>query len=82
MTPEMRTTPRSTTGMAPSTRFEGRSPRMIQARMATMTTWVLPRTVASPAPTNSMVWCHTTRSTAKKIPAAAASQICPAGRGP
>ena len=45
----------------------GCSPRKSHAAIGTNTTCVLPRTVASPAPTSWMAWCQSTRSTAKKI---------------
>ena len=73
MTPLMSTTPRSTTGTAAATRADGRSDRTSQAMSGTITTCVLPRTVASPAPTAAMAWCHRTRSMAKKTPASHAS---------
>ena len=51
MTPEMSTTPIRTTGTEIATRADGRSPRKSHAASGTTTTWVLPSTVARPAPT-------------------------------
>jgi hypothetical protein len=50
-TPEISTTPPNTIGIEPSVRDPGRSPSVTQAITATRTTWMLPSTVASPAPT-------------------------------
>ena len=61
--------PVSTIGIEASERFEGRSPRIAQASRPTSTTWVLPSTVESPAPTASIAWCQKIRSTAKRTPA-------------
>ena len=47
-TPEMSTTPMSTSGTDAATRAPGRSPRKSHAAIGTITTWVLPRTVAKP----------------------------------
>ena len=58
MTPEIRTTPTNTTGIEASERLSGRSPSATQASSPTSTTWMLPRTVASPAPTASIEWCQ------------------------
>ena len=49
-TPEISTTPPNTTGIATSVRFSGRSPRNSHASSPTSTTWMLPSTVARPAP--------------------------------
>ena len=71
--------PDQTTGTAATSRRLGRSPSSHQARNPTTTTCRLPSTVAMPAPTAAMAWCHRTRSTAKNTPAAAASQPVPRG---
>jgi hypothetical protein len=82
MTPDTSTTPLSTTGMAIAMRSGRLSRRKSQASTATNTTWVLPSTVASPAPTSAMVWWYSSRSTAKKMPASHARRTCDRGRGP
>ena len=82
MTPEMSVTPASTSGMASAVRNGSRSRSSSQASSATNTTWVLPSTVASPAPTSPMVWWYSSRSMAKKIPAIHAQRTCEAARGP
>ena len=72
----MRTTPKIMTGSATSTSRRGRSPHRSQATAATMTTWRLPITVASPAPMLSIdVVQNVSRSAAKKTPARAESRI-------
>jgi hypothetical protein len=53
-----------------------------QATSPTTRTWRLPRTVASPAPTNSIAWCQNVRSPAKKMPAISASRTVARGSGP
>ena len=53
-TPEMRMMPLIATGIASSELREGRSWKSAQASRPTITTWVLPSTVASPAPTYSI----------------------------
>jgi hypothetical protein len=68
-TPEIRITPPNTTGIAASERFSGRSPRAAHASTPTSTTWTLPSTVASPAPTASIEWCQNVRSAANITPA-------------
>ncbi|HEY7561649.1 MAG TPA: hypothetical protein VH650_05695 [Gaiellaceae bacterium] len=64
----MSTTPKRTTGTAASVRPAGRSLRSAQAASGTNTTWTLPRTVASPAPTAAIAWCQKTRSAQKNTP--------------
>ena len=68
-TPEISTTPPNTTGIATSVRFSGRSPRNSHASSPTSTTWMLPSTVARPAPTASIEWCQNVRSAANITPA-------------
>ena len=80
--PEIRVIPDSTMGMASSVRGAGFSPRSSQAANATITTWRLPSTVASPAPTHSMLWCQKTTSAAKNRPASAVIRTAAAGSGP
>ena len=80
--PEMSTTPISVSGSAARIRRPGASPSAAHAANGTITTWRLPSTVASPAPTSAIAWCQKTRSAAKKSPAIQASRRCPAARGP
>jgi hypothetical protein len=80
--PPIRATPSSSTGREASSLGEGRSPSSHHATAATTSTCRLPSTVASPAPTRSMTWCHSTRSQAKNTPAAAATRRVRPGSGP
>ena len=56
-------------------------PAAAQAISATRTTWMLPSTVASPAPTASIEWCQKVRSAANSTPAPKASSRSRRGRG-
>jgi hypothetical protein len=78
----MRTTPTRRTGRARTVARDGRSPKSSHAATPTRTTWRLPRTVASPAPTASIAWCQKRRSPAKKTPATTASRTVEEGSDP
>ena len=80
--PEMSTTPISVSGRAARIRRPGASLSTNQAANGTITTWRLPSTVASPAPTSAIAWCQKTRSAAKNSPAIHASRRWPGSRGP
>ncbi len=80
--PAIRTTPAITIGKATTIERRGRSPYSAQAAIPTTTTWRLPRTVASPAPTASIEWAQKVRSAAKKQPATSENQIVRRSSGP
>ena len=72
----------NTTGIEASERLSGRSPSATQASSPTSTTWMLPRTVASPAPTASIEWCQNVRSAANITPAIQSGTRSRSVRGP
>ena len=72
--PDTSATPANSTGIAAATTRDGFSPKIIQARSGTSTTWLLARRVPRPAPMWSMERCHVMKSRPSITPAARASQ--------